>query len=170
MNVVNLFADEQDKDLPRSKAPDAEPGAKGLELSFGPLAEIVGLHIGIANNAILQHFRKTFERLQLTPKQTSLLWLVDENPGLSQVDFARLFRIDRATMLGITNTLSRRGLVERRPIPNHRRRLGLHLTAAGRTILAEAQQQVATHEAWVKSRFTPAETRTVIALMSRFRE
>jgi len=82
----------------------------------------------------------------------------------------RLFKIDRATMLGITNALSRRGLIERRPAPDHGRRIGLHLTAAGKSLLAEAKATVATHEDWVKSRFTPAEIETIIALMSRFQE
>jgi DNA-binding MarR family transcriptional regulator len=146
------------------------PRTRRGDIGFGGLAEIVGLHIGIANNAILQNFRKHLERLQLTQKQTSLLWLVAENPGLSQVDFARLFRIDRATMLGITNALSRRELIERRPAPDHGKRIGLHLTAAGKTMLAQAKAAVATHEDWVKSRFTPAEIETIIALMGRFQE
>jgi DNA-binding MarR family transcriptional regulator len=148
----------------------ARPRAKRADIGFGGLADIVGLHIGIANNAILQNFRKSFERLQLTQKQTSLLWLIAENPGLSQVDFGRLFKIDRATMLGITNALSRRGLIERRPAPDHGRRIGLHLTAAGKSLLVEAKATVATHEDWVKGRFTPAEIETIIALMSRFQE
>ena len=152
------------------RADDVKARAKRADIGFGGLAEIVGLHIGIANNAILQNFRKHFERLQLSQKQTSMLWLVAENPGLSQVDFAGLFKIDRATMLGITNALSGRGLIERRPAPDHGRRIGLHLTAAGKAMVAEAKAAVATHEDWVKSRFTPAEIETIIALMSRFQE
>lgn len=137
------------------------------EVGFGALAEIIGLHISLANAAILQNFKKHFETLQLTPKQTSLLWLVSDNPGVSQVDFARLFGIDRATMLGITNTLTKRALIERRPMPNNARRLGLHLTEAGRAILAEAKRQVAVHEQWVKQRFTREELDTIISLMAR---
>src|SRR5213078_17128 len=51
------------------------------DLSFGPLADIVGMHVSLANAAIMQNFKKRFDRLQLTPKQTSLLWLVSDNPG-----------------------------------------------------------------------------------------
>jgi DNA-binding MarR family transcriptional regulator len=140
------------------------------EVGFGDLAEIIGLHISLANAAILQNFKKHFDILQLTPKQTSLLWLVDDNPGVSQVDFARLFGIDRATMLGITNTMTKRGLIERRAMPNNARRLGLHLTDAGRAVLAEAKVQVASHEAWVKHHFTPAELETIKSLMARLYE
>jgi DNA-binding MarR family transcriptional regulator len=143
------------------------PTAGRTEVSFGPLADIVGMHVSLANAAILQNFKKRFDRLQLTPKQTSLLWLVSDNPGVSQVDFARLFRIDRATMLGITNTLARRGLIERRPMPNHARRIGLHLTGPGRAVLEDARNEVAIHETWVKQRFSPAELDILVEMMIR---
>ncbi|HTU10645.1 MAG TPA: MarR family transcriptional regulator [Allosphingosinicella sp.] len=149
---------------------ETRPTAGRTEVGFGALAEIIGLHISLANAAILQNFKKRFETLQLTPKQTSLLWLVSDNPGVSQVDFARLFGIDRATMLGITNTMTRRGYIERRPMANNARRLGLHLTDSGAAVLAEAKAQVAIHEEWVKRRFTPAELDTIISLMARLYE
>lgn len=149
---------------------ETRPTVGRTEVGFGALADIIGLHISLANAAILQNFKKEFEALQLTPKQTSLLWLVSDNPGVSQVDFARLFGIDRATMLGITNTMTKRGLIERRAMPNNARRLGLHPTDAGRTILAEAKIAVATHEDWVKQRFTAEELETIKSLMSRLYE
>jgi len=146
---------------------ETRPTVGRTDVSFGPLADIVGLHVSLANAAILHNFKKRFDRLQLTPKQTSLLWLVSDNPGVSQVDFARLFRIDRATMLGITNTLARRALIERRPMPNHGRRIGLHLTEGGRALLEEAKKEVEIHETWVKQRFTAEELDTMVALMAR---
>jgi DNA-binding MarR family transcriptional regulator len=149
---------------------ETRPTVGRTEVGFGDLADIIGLHISLANAAILQNFKKRFERLQLTPKQTSLLWLVRDNPGVSQVDFALLFGIDRATMLGITNTMTKRGYIERRGMPGNARRLGLHLTDAGQAILAEAKAEVAIHEQWVKQRFTAAELDTIVSLMARLYE
>lgn len=149
------------------RRPDTRPSAGRVDLSFGPLEDIIGLHISLANAAILQDFRRELEALALTQKQTSLLWLVGDNPGVSQVDFARLFRIDRATMMGITNALARRGLIERRAMASHRRRRGLHLTPAGVEVLAEAKRRVAAHEAWVTQRFTPSERALIVSLMAR---
>ena len=140
------------------------------ELTFGPLEAILGLHIGLANSAILQHFRRRLEHLQLTQKQTSLLWLVSENPGLSQIDFARLFGIDRATTLGITNSLTQRGLIERRAMADHGRKLGLHVTPAGEKLLKEAKTAVAAHEKWVKKRYSAAEVALIKSLMRRLYE
>ena len=146
------------------------PSVGRRNLTFGPLDEIVGLHISLANSAILQNFKRRLQDLQLTQKQTSLLWLVDENPGVSQVDFARLFRIDRATMLGITNSLTKRALIERRPMRGHRRRLGLHLTTEGEALLAQAKAAVTAHERWVKKRYSAAEIAAIKSLMKRLYE
>lgn len=155
--------DDQAKAVGRTKR--ASTGRR--ELGFGPLEDILGLHISLASSTILQHFRRRLERLQLTQKQTSLLWLVSENPGLSQVDFARLFGIDRATMLGITNSLTQRGLIERRAVADHGRRLGLHLTPAGAALLIDAKAEVGAHEKWVKKRYSAAEVALIKSLMKR---
>lgn len=146
---------------------ETRPTVGRTEVGFGELAGIVGLHISLANASILHNFKKCFEALQLTPKQTSLLWLVSDNPGVSQVDFARLFGIDRATMLGITNALTRRKLIERRTMASNARRIGLHLTEAGREVLAKAKVQLEIHETWVKQRFTAEELDTIKKLMAR---
>lgn len=152
---------------PAVRRPETKPTAGRVDLTFGPLEKIIGLHIGLANHAIQQDFKREFEALRLTPKQTSLLWLVGDNPGVSQVDFARLFRIDRATLMGITNALARRGLIERRTMESNGRRIGLHLTPAGREVLEEARRKVAIHEAWVKRRFTRRELDQIVSLMAR---
>jgi DNA-binding MarR family transcriptional regulator len=152
---------------PALRRSETRPTAGRVDLSFGPLEDIVGLHIGLANTAIQQDFKREFEDLKLTPKQTSLLWLVGDNPGVSQVDFARLFRIDRATLMGITNALAGRGLVERRAMTGNGRRIGLHLTPAGREMLEEARRKVAIHETWVKRHFTRRELDQIVSLMAR---
>jgi DNA-binding MarR family transcriptional regulator len=152
---------------PAIRRPETRPTAGRVDLSFGPLEDIVGLHVGLANAAIQQDFKQKFDELRLTPKQTSLLWLVGDNPGVSQVDFARLFRIDRATLMGITNALTRRGLIERRTMQSNGRRIGLHLTPAGGQMLEEAKRRVAIHEAWVKRRFTRRELDQIVSLMAR---
>lgn len=134
---------------------------------LGTLDGVFGLHVGLAHSALIQDFKRSFDQLQLTPKQTSLLWLADESPGIAQVDVARLLLVDRATMLGITNSLARRELIERRRSPNGGRRLGLHLTPAGKKMLKQAREAVALHEARLKARFTADELATVTALLKR---
>jgi DNA-binding MarR family transcriptional regulator len=147
----------------KSRRPASEDEWQGL----GTLDGVFGLHVGLAHSAIIQDFKRNFEPLQLTPKQTSLLWIADESPGIAQVDVARLLLVDRATMLGITNSLTRRGLIERRRSPNGGRRIGLHLTAEGAEMLSQARRTVAKHEKGLKSRFTPEELEAFASLLKR---
>ena len=143
------------------------PASEDKWQELGTLDGVFGLHVGLAHSAIIQDFKRNFEPLQLTPKQTSLLWIADESPGIAQVDVARLLLVDRATMLGITNSLARRGLIERRRSPNGGRRLGLHLTPEGVAMLNEARQTVAQHELGLKARFTAEELATFTSLLKR---
>lgn len=128
---------------------------------------ILGFHIRLAHGAVFRHFNDTFGALGLTQKQTSVLWLVADSPGISQSDVARLLQMDRATMMALTNSLAGRELLERRAAPGDRRRQALYLTDRGQQALAEARQAVAAHEAWLKARFTGNEVDQLVELLRR---
>ena len=134
---------------------------EGMDLDG--LDAILGVHISLANVTILQHFNRS--EVGLTPKQCATLWLAAANPGIPQVDIARLFRMDRATMLGITNSLTEQGLLDRGPSIRSGRTVGLHITAAGADRLATARAAIARHEQWVKSALTPEEVDQLINLL-----
>ena len=136
-------------------------------IALGTLDVIFGLHVGLAHSAIMQDFKRSVEPIPLTPKQASLLWLANEHPGLAQVDVARLLLVDRATMLGITNSLVKRGLIERRPPLNGGRRVALHLTPDGSELLARAKQAIARHEERLQGRFTDEELRITTDVLKR---
>ena len=46
----------------------------------------MGFHIRLAHGAVYRHFTETFSDLDLTQKQVSVLWLVDDHPGIAQID------------------------------------------------------------------------------------
>src|SRR6476646_10923232 len=106
-------------------------------MNLDGLDSILGVHVSLANVIILQHFNRS--DVGLTPKQAATLWLAAANPGVPQVDIARFFRMDRATMLGITNSLTEQGLLDRGPSIRNARTVGLHITAAGAPRLAAAK-------------------------------
>ena len=138
---------------------------EGMDLDG--LDGILGVHISLANVIILQHFNRSLGDIGLTPKQTSTLWLAAANPGIPQVDIARFFRMDRATMLGITNSLTEQGLLDRGPSIRSGRTVGLHITRAGAARLAAAKAAVARHEQWVKSALTRQEVALLMRLLQR---
>jgi DNA-binding MarR family transcriptional regulator len=138
---------------------------EGMDLDG--LDAILGVHIGLANLIILQHFNRSLSDIGLTQKQTATLWLAAANPGIPQVDIARFFRMDRATMLGITNSLTEQGLLDRGPSIRNGRTVGLHITTAGAARLASAKAAVARHEQWVKSTLTRHELAQLMHLLQR---
>lgn len=133
----------------------------------GAIGDILGFHIRLAHGTVYRHFTDTFSDLDLTQKQVSVLWLVQDHPGMAQADLGRSLQMDRATVMAIVNRLQAKGLVVRGASTVDRRRQTLTLTAAGQAALADAKTAIEQHEAWLKDRFSPAEVRTLIDLLSR---
>lgn len=141
-----------------------------LPEGLGAIGDILGFHIRLAHGAVYRHFSDTFSDLDLTQKQVSVLWLVDDHPGMAQADLGRTLQMDRATVMAIVNRLQAKGLLKRGASNTDRRRQTLTLTDAGQEALREARRAVESHEAWLKDRFSPAEVRTLIGLLSRIHE
>ena len=133
----------------------------------GDIKTILGFHIRLAYVTVYRHFMDTFSDLELTQKQVSVLWLVDDNPGVAQTDLAQRLFMDRATTMGIVNRLQGRGLLRRGPSPEDRRRKTLYLTDDGRALLLRARQCIYQHEKWLKSRFSKSEVKTLMGLLDR---
>ena len=136
----------------------------------GDLASILGFHIRLAHGAVYRHFTETFAGLDLTQKQVSVLWLVDDHPGIAQSDLSKRLRMDRATTMAIVNRLQSRHLLRRAASKNDGRKQALFLEPAGMTILAEAKKAVLEHERWLKGRFTPREVDRLIEFLARIHE
>ena len=137
------------------------------DVELGGIDEIIGFHIRLAHGAVYRHFTETFNHLDLTQKQVSVLWLIDDHPDMAQADIGRRLQIDRATVMAIINRLQKRGYVERGYSAEDRRRQTLHLTDAGHQALLSAREAILDHEKWLKSRFSPAETTKLVELLRR---
>ena len=137
---------------------------------LGGLNGIVGFHIRLAHGAVYRHFTETFVDLDLTQKQASTLWLVNEHPGISQIDLGGRLRMDRATTMTIVNRLQDRAYLRRERSASDARKQALYLTEAGAQALAKAKAAIAEHEAWLKSRFTREETEKLVEMLARIHE
>ena len=149
---------------------DNEAPPKELGADLGGLDGIVGFHIRLAHGAVYRHFTETFAALDLTQKQVSALWLVNDHPGISQIELGRRLRMDRATTMTIVNRLQRRDFVRRERSREDGRKQALYVTVAGAAALARAKHAVETHEDWLKARFTPQETEKLVELLARIHE
>lgn len=144
------------------------PGAEDGDLhNVGALADILGFHIRLAHVAVYRHFAETFQDLDLTQKQVSVLWLIGDHPGIAQTDLSRLLQMDRATTMALINRLQARHFLRRGRAMNDKRKQALFLEPEGDAILARAKQAVREHEAWLKGRFTHSEVKRLTALLTR---
>jgi DNA-binding MarR family transcriptional regulator len=137
---------------------------------LGALDGIVGFHIRLAHGAVYRHFSETFTGLDLTQKQVSVLWLVGDHPGISQIAVGGQLRMDRATTMTIVNRLQERGYLRRERSNSDGRKQSLFLTARGESALEEAKACIESHETWLKSRFTPAEIEKLVEMLSRIHD
>lgn len=134
------------------------------------IRDIVGFHIRLAHGAVYRHFSETFAHLDLTQKQVSLLWLIDDHPDIAQTDLCKLMQMDRATTMAIINRLDSRGYLVRGKSAHDARKQTLNLTDTGRDALYIAKRAIAEHEGWLNSRFTARETATLISLLARIHD
>jgi len=133
----------------------------------GAIGDILGFHIRLAHGAVYRHFMDTFDHLGLTQKQVSVLWLIDDHPGIAQTDLARRLQMDRATVMAIVNRLQARDYLVRGKSTGDQRRQTLDLRPAGKAALVEARKAILEHEAWLKGRFNKREIKQLISLLAR---
>jgi DNA-binding MarR family transcriptional regulator len=137
---------------------------------IGEIRNIVGFHIRLAYGAVYRHFTETFASLDLTQKQVSVLWLVDDHPDIAQTDLSSRMRMDRATTMAIVNRLESRRYLVRGKSSSDGRKQTLNLTHLGRKALVTAKAAIRQHEHWLKSRFTAREVAKLIELLTRIHE
>jgi DNA-binding MarR family transcriptional regulator len=137
---------------------------------IGEIKDILGFHIRLAYGTVYRHFMETFAELELTQKQVSVLWLVDDHPDIAQTDLAQRLRMDRATTMAIINRLQARKFLVRGQSLSDKRRQTINLLPEGKRILAVAKEAIRAHETWLKSRFTDKEVAALIEMLSRIHE
>jgi DNA-binding MarR family transcriptional regulator len=137
---------------------------------IGEIRNIVGFHIRLAHGAVYRHFTETFSQLDLTQKQVSVLWLVDDHPDIAQTGLAQRMRMDRATTMAIVNRLQAKGYLVRRKSRSDGRKQALNLTALGSRALSTAKRAIQQHERWLKSRFSEKEVAKLIELLTRIHD
>jgi DNA-binding MarR family transcriptional regulator len=136
---------------------------------FRDLDGLLGYRLRRAQGAVHRDYMAAVAELKLTQKQTATLWLIDANPGVSQVAVAAALGMDRATMMAVTNRLEARGLVTRKPSMTDRRRQELNLTRAGEKTLHKVKARIVEHENRFKNLFEPAELAALLSALQKFR-
>lgn len=139
-------------------------------ITFGELGDLLGYRLRRAQMAMHRDFMASIADLGMTQKQTAILWLVSNNPGVSQAAVAGALAMDRPSMMALTDRLQERGLLSRARSATDRRRQELQLTPAGKRMLNKLKTRIATHERRVRALFTEGELRSLLAALRKFQE
>jgi MarR family transcriptional regulator, lower aerobic nicotinate degradation pathway regulator len=137
-----------------------------------PLRYILDEQVGFLLRQVNQRHTTIFaERMieGLTPTQWAALARLDERGPLSQNHLGRLTAMDAATIKGVVDRLSVRGLTNAEPDPDDGRRLNIALTEEGRALVARAATLAFAVTEETLSPLNGTERQTLIRLLERLK-
>jgi DNA-binding MarR family transcriptional regulator len=117
--------------------------------------------------AVSRRFHDVLQPLDLEPGEFALLRAVAANEGEAQNALAERLRISPSWMVAIVDELEKRGLLERRPHARDRRVRNLHLTAAGKKLLRQAEREAERFDRQVADSLGEEERQQLLDLLDR---
>jgi len=143
---------------------DAVPAAVNLK----GLTGLAGYLIRQAQLWVFQDFNVTLAPLDLRPVQYSILTIIRDNPGLSQMSLSQVLGIVRSGLVPLLDGLESKGLLERTPSALDRRSHALRLTDGGRLLLSQADALVQEHEKRLIKKVGPAGHKQLLQILGVF--
>jgi len=131
------------------------------------LEDQVGHLLRRAHQRATQIFLETFDEAGLTPTQWAALARLGEEGAASQNHLGRLTAMDPATVQGVIQRLEKRGLIDREPDPDDRRRTRLKLTAEGAELVTRHTADGAKVSALTLAPLTAEEAETFLDLLRK---
>src|ERR1700704_3627685 len=133
---------------------------------------ILDEQIGFILRQVWQRHATIFARdigINLTPTQWAALAKLLETGPCSQNALGRLTAMDVATIKGVIDRLTARGLTETAPDPEDGRRLLVSLTRAGQQLAEKAAPNPLAISRETLTPLDPKERETLVALLSKLR-
>ena len=97
----------------------------------------------------------------------SVMSLITHNPGITSSQLCAALSIQPPNLVAMINALERRELIVRKPHPSDGRAVGLHLTAAGQTLMHDAERTAQELELDATAHLTATERKTLIRLLQK---
>ncbi|WP_420383843.1 MarR family winged helix-turn-helix transcriptional regulator [Novosphingobium sp.] len=132
----------------------------------GDLETILGYQLQRARMVMSDDARRLLEPYGLTPAKLTALLLIRANPGCDQSALGRALSINRSSVMKLVNLLTAQGDVERRAGRNLRTN-AVHLLPSGQERLATVLGLLRESEARLTERLSPAEHKTLFALLRK---
>jgi DNA-binding MarR family transcriptional regulator len=108
--------------------------------------------------------------LDLLPQQAGVLRILGQSEGISQQELAARLEMHASRLVGVVDTLEKRGLVARQSSATDRRVYALHLTEAGRRTLTELGEIAREHDNAICDGLSAPERAQLFHLLERVAE
>lgn len=139
----------------------------GEPIDYDELPTYVGYLLRRAQATIFREFERSLGDLGLTPGAFGLLMLIRANPGITQMDLANAFGIDKSTLTPVLNRLERSGLVRREQLAHDRRYNALYFEPAREEFFSRARARVRDFEQSVADRLSRDEQAELVRLIGK---
>lgn len=150
---------------PRTRKTESPARVEPLDTRV--LENLVGYNARRGWLAISTVFAERMAAYGLKQVDFSVLSLLAHNPGATSRQLCATLDILPPNLVSLVAAMDSRGLIERRPHPHDGRAVGLHLTAAGKKLVREAEAAVTQLELDASARLSARERETLIALLQK---
>ncbi len=136
-------------------------------LDWGLLSHHIGPRIRLLRNTLNSRSITVSEPFGLPTGSLTIMALMAQNPGSSQVELAQYAGITGPSLVGIVDELERRGLVQRVRSTEDRRRNMLIVTEKGERTMTALFAEVSHIEDPIQQELTPEELDLFISFIDR---
>jgi DNA-binding MarR family transcriptional regulator len=136
-------------------------------IDFDELPTYFGYQVRRTQSKIFADFESALAAVDFTPGSFGVLTLIRANPGITQVELAAAFGIDKSTMSPVIFRLEKRGLVRRQVLASDRRYHALYLASAAEPQFLAAREKIRAFEAGVAARLSKPEQRELSRLLTK---
>jgi DNA-binding MarR family transcriptional regulator len=142
-------------------------GRENGSVKFGLLPSYLGYQIRQAQTAIFRDLSTAISGLKVTPGEYGLLSLVEANSGISQVDLAQVYGLDKSTLSLAVSRLTERGLIQRKRSAKDGRYYTLQLLEPGKRLLLRVRSHVEAQERAMDAVLRSGERAQMLDMLTR---
>jgi DNA-binding MarR family transcriptional regulator len=137
----------------------------------GPIPEALsgfpGYLLARLGESSRRRFHEALAPAGLHPRHFGVMSVVAAHPGVTQQQLHERTAIDASSMVAVLDELEAKGLAERRPAPGDRRARTIFLTEQGVQALEQGRALARQLQGELFAALTPAERRTLTALLRK---
>lgn len=143
------------------------PSAAVDKVDTSYLQSLMGYNARRAALSIIELFLERLAPYGLKPVDFSVMSTIHHNPGVTSRQLCAALNLLPPNLVGLIQSLEARGLIERKPHPHDGRAVGLHPTAQGQALMAQAEQTASELEIEKTARLTAAQRKTLLDLLQK---